>query len=64
MPIEEKEEKLYMILDDTLDIGKEPLPVFTEIDKAYQKRCKEFLKECYIKKGKSNESVKGKHKGK
>lgn len=45
-----KEEKLYMILDDTVDIGKEPLPIVTEQDKAYEKRCKEYLEECIKKK--------------
>ena len=46
----EKEEKEYMPLDETVDIGKEPLPIVTEQDKAYAKRCKEFLKECYKEK--------------
>ena len=64
MPIEEKEEKLYMILDDTLDIGKEPLPLFTEPSKAFHKEML-ALKSKYMKNKKAMpESVKGKHKGK
>lgn len=45
----EKEEKLYMVLDDTVDIGKEPLPVETEEDQAYFERMKS-LKSKFMKK--------------
>ena len=48
---EEKEEKLYMVLDDTLDIGKEPLPIVTEQDKAYHERMQD-LKSKFMKKKK------------
>lgn len=34
----EKEEKEYMALDDTVGIGKELFPIVTEKDKAFAKR--------------------------
>ena len=46
-----KEEKLYMVLDDTLDIGKEPMPIVTEKDKAYHEKVL-ALKSKYMKKKK------------
>ncbi len=36
----------YMILDDTVDIGKEPLPIVSEKDKAYFEYTRKLLKEC------------------
>lgn len=43
-----KEEKLYMVLDDTVDIGKEPLPVETEKDKEFFEYAK-TMKNKYMK---------------
>ncbi|MDO4839030.1 MAG: hypothetical protein Q4B32_11670 [Clostridia bacterium] len=36
----------YMILDDTVDIGKEPLPIESEKDKAFFEYAKKLVKEC------------------
>ena len=44
-----KEEKLYMVLDDTVDIGKEPLPIVTEKDKEFFEMAK-AMKSKYMKK--------------
>ena len=44
-----KEEKLHMVLDDTVDIGKEPLPIETEKDKEFFEYAK-ALKNTYMKK--------------
>ena len=42
-------EKLYMVLDDTVDIGKEPLPIESEKDKEFFEYAK-ALKNKYMKK--------------
>lgn len=46
-----KEEKLYMVLDDTVDIGKEPLPITTEEEKALHEEL-QAMKSKYMKKKK------------
>lgn len=42
----EDHEIRYMIMDDTIDIGKEPLPIESEEDKALLEYAKRLLKEC------------------
>lgn len=37
-------EELYLPTDDTVNVGKEPLPLNTEVLKALMERSKEFIR--------------------
>ena len=44
-----EKEKLNMVLDDTVDIGKEPFPETSEKDEAFLRKARS-LKDKYMKK--------------
>ena len=37
-------EELYLPTDDTIDVGKEPLPLESTVLVAVMERCKEFIR--------------------
>lgn len=44
MPYNRNNEELYLPTDDTIDVGKEPLPLESAALKAVVERCKEFIR--------------------